>query len=411
MALAVALAPGGCVSPAVDSDSPTDGGHGDAPTVEPEVDPAAGRALPARGEDELDTAVGIHGAVTSAEANASQIGLKVLQDGGNAVDAAVAVGFALGVTHPSAGNIGGGGFMVIRMADGTTTAIDYREMAPRKADRDMYLDAKGNVTDESRKGALAAGIPGDVAGFALAHEKFGTRPWKALVEPAVGLARDGWKLDRFHADDLAYAAQKMEEYGFSDSLPYVRKPDGTAYAEGDVWVQAELGGTLQAIADQGPQGFYEGPIAETLVEGVQARGGIWTIEDLKGYRALERAPLEFEYRGHEIIAMPPPSAGGVVLRQVLAASEALKLYDLDYHGAEEAHLYAEALRRTYADRNMLIGDPDFVKVPVEKLLDVSYVADRMADIDPDKATPSSEIGAGTEIKESHQTTHFSVVDQ
>lgn len=372
--------------------------------LEPVGDPAPARAI-------VETARGKQGAVSSAEANASQVGIAVLEQGGNAIDAAVAVGFALSVTHPSAGNIGGGGFMVVRFPDGKATALDYREVAPKAATPDMYLDEKGELTDESRKGALAAGIPGDVAGFWYAHEKWGKLAWKDVVAPAVALARDGWTLDEFHAADMASTSQKMVEYGFTDTAALFTKEDGTPYATGDVWRQPELAATLQRIADTGRDGFYAGPFADYMASEVQKLGGIWTAEDLRDYEAIEREPLRFEYRGHEIIAMPPPSAGGVVLRQILAASEALDLTQYPWHSVDQVHYYVEILRRTYADRNLLLGDPGFVEIPMQTLLDTSYVRERVKDIQRKKATPSSAIGAGVERKESEQTTHFSVVDR
>ncbi|ACY17389.1 gamma-glutamyltransferase [Haliangium ochraceum] len=385
----------------------------------------SGHKLPVK--DGEDTAVGTRGGVSSAEANASEIGLAILQRGGNAVDAAIAVGFALGVTHPSAGNIGGGGFMIIRLPDGKTTAIDYREMAPGKASRDMYLDAAGEVTNDSRMGPRAAGIPGVVRGFAKAHAMYGSLPWEDLIMPAVKLAREGWALDSHHADDLGWGTERMDKYAaalaesggptpeLQAALEYTlatfRKADGSAYQTGEVWKQPDLADTLEAIATQGADAFYTGPLAEKMASEVQAMGGIWTAADLANYKAVVREPVVFGYRGHEITTMPPPSAGGVVLRQILAASEVLGLYELDWDSDLRLHLYLEALRRIYADRNLLLGDPDFVDIPMKTLLDVSYLEQRMADVQKDKATPSSEVGAGVELEESAQTTHFSVVDE
>ncbi|MEM9489231.1 MAG: gamma-glutamyltransferase, partial [Myxococcota bacterium] len=376
-------------------------------------------------QDGEGLAVGKRGAVASAEANATDIGLAVLKRGGNAVDAAVAVAFALGVTHPTAGNIGGGGFMVIRFPDGRSVAIDYRETAPGKAHRDMYLDAKGEVTQDSRTGPRAAGIPGVVAGLAMAHKKYGKLPWKDLVTPAVALARDGWKLDRFHAEDLGWGTQRMVDLtatakvkmpgsalakGYAATLATFRRPDGSPYKTGDLWKQPELARTLQAIADGGRDAFYRGPLAADMAAKVQAMGGIWTAEDLAGYRALERKPLVFDYRGHQIVTMPPPSAGGVVLRHILAASEVLELPKLDWDSPDRVHLYVEALRRIYADRNFLLGDPGFVEIPMEKLLNVAYMKERMSDVNRTRATPSSKVGTGVQYNESPQTTHFSVID-
>ncbi|HEY8378734.1 MAG TPA: gamma-glutamyltransferase [Nannocystis sp.] len=373
-------------------------------------DPAAGRSLPAHDPNDPATAVGIHGAVTSAERHASEVGLQILKRGGNAVDAAIAVGLALAVTHPSAGNLGGGGFMVIRMADGRTVAIDYREVAPAAATPTMFLDAKGNPTRASVDGPLAAGIPGTVAGLALAHEQFGTLPWRDLVLPAVALARDGHTLDEFHVEDLRNGSERMLKLGYTDAAAIYRRPDGTPFTTGDVWKQPDLAQTLQTIADEGPRSFYEGPLAEKLARGVAALGGLWTVEDLKNYRAIARPPIIFPYRDHEVITMPPPSGGGVVLRQLLAASEILKIYEKPWHSVDEIHLYVEAARRTYADRNFLVGDPAFVQVPLDQLLDPRYLQGRLANVNPEKATPSSKIAAGIASNTSMQTTHYSVVD-
>ena len=382
-------------------------------TAEPvKTGPASKRSLPAMEADDPGTAVGIHGAVSSAEGHASEVGLAILKRGGNAVDAAIAVGFALAVTHPSAGNLGGGGFMVVRMADGKTAALDYREVAPGAATRDMYLDAKGNPTRASVDGAKAAGIPGTVAGLALAHEKFGTIAWAELVAPAIKLAREGHTLDSFHAEDLANGVERMMKLpGNEASAAIYRKPDGGAFVTGDRWVQAELAKTLEIVAT-GPRNFYEGLLAKQLADGVQKLGGIWTAEDLKGYRAIAREPIAFTYRGVDVITMPPPSAGGVVLRQLLAASEILEIHKHPWHSVDEIHLYVEAARRTYADRNFLLGDPAFIEVPLAKLLDATYLRERLADVDLAKATPSDQVKAGLpQGKESIQTTHFSVVDE
>lgn len=391
-------------------------GPGPAETTAPvapgdvQGDAVSGRSLPAHDPSDPATAVGVHGAVASAERNASEVGVAILKRGGNAVDAAVAVGLALAVTHPSAGNLGGGGFMVIRMDDGRSAAIDYREVAPMAASPKMYLDAKGNPTRESVEGPKAAGIPGTVAGLALAHAQFGSLPWRELVLPAVALARDGHALDSFHAEDLSNGSGKMLKLNFNDSAAIYRRPDGTEFVTGDVWKQPALAQTLQTIADAGPQAFYEGPLAETMAREVKAMGGLWTAEDLKNYRAVARPPIIFKYREHEVITMPPPSGGGVVLRQLLAASEILKIYEKPWRGVDEIHFYVEAARRTYADRNFLLGDPAFVQIPLEQLLDPNYMKGRLEDVDPQKATPSSRIAAGIGAKTSTQTTHFSVVD-
>lgn len=369
--------------------------------------------MPPGDPDPPRVALGTRGAVTSAEGHASDVGLEILRKGGNAIDAAVAVGFVLAVTHPSAGNIGGGGFMVVRLADGTFAAIDYREEAPGRATRDMYLDDAGDPSIERLVGPKAAGIPGTVAGLALAHERFGSMPWADLVMPAVELARDGHTLDAWHVEDVVRGAQRMREAGFDASAKNYQRPDGKPFEVGDVWTQPELAVTLEKIALEGPRVFYEGDLAQTMAEQVAAAGGIWDVEDLAAYRARARDPIVFDYRGHTIVTMPPPSAGGVVLRQILAAAEHLELDQMPWRSVEEVHHYVEASKRTYADRNLLLGDPEFVELPMQQLLSTDYVKRRIADIDPKRATPSDQIGAGLPPgkQESHQTTHFSVVDE
>ncbi|MEY4544404.1 MAG: hypothetical protein RL685_599, partial [Pseudomonadota bacterium] len=385
-------------------------------------------------------ACGKHAGVSSAEAYATAVGLAVLEGGGNAVDAAVAVALALGVTHPSAGNIGGGGFMLVRLPTGQSTAIDYREVAPRAAHANMYLDEQGRATARSQYGPLAAGIPGVVAGLALAQQRFGTRSWQELIAPAIELARAGHVLDGWHVRELdearedvleirAEVAQQQLAAQHSLTAPHPRaaelaalaaaldatlatfsREDGTALRTGDLWRQPALAATLELLAQEGPQAFYHGSFAQGMARAVHGMGGIWTAQDLEGYVALERQPLRFSYRGNEIITMPPPSAGGVVLRQILAASEALRLEQLDWDSAERMHLYVEILKRTYADRNEWMGDPDFVEMPLTELLDPRYTARRMAHIDPARATPASQIRAGLALAEPPHTTHFSVVD-
>jgi gamma-glutamyltranspeptidase/glutathione hydrolase len=385
--------------------------------------PAGQLATPAPAAASQGVATGRRGAVASAEANATDVGIAILKRGGNAVDAAVAVAFALGVTHPTAGNIGGGGFMVIRLPDGTSTAIDYREMAPAAASRDMYLDASGTPTPDSRIGPRAAGIPGVVRGLEAAHNKFGTLPWRELVGPAIRLARDGVILDTFHADEMAGVTRTMSDYAgklpdtnpalreaMAATLRTFRKADGTTYASGDTWRQPDLATTLEAIAVGGADAFYRGPLARTLATRVSAMGGIWRETDLGNYKAVEREPIRFTYHGHDIITMPPPSGGGVTMRQILAAAEALKLDRLDWDAPERVHLYVEALRRIFADSTQLLGDPGFVKIPLSTILDSAYIPRRMADIDPARATPSSAIKSGVGASEPLETTHFSVVD-
>jgi gamma-glutamyltranspeptidase/glutathione hydrolase len=333
----------------------------------------------------------------------------VLRAGGNAVDAAIAVAFALAVTHPSAGNLGGGGFMVLRTAAGESFAIDYRETAPLAATRDMYLDAHGEMTKASVVGARAAGIPGTVAGLELAHARFGTRPWAELVAPAIALARDGHAVDADHAQAMTEAVERMRSAGFEASARVYLDEHAAAIVAGGTWKQPELAGSLDQIAAN-PRTFYEGALAERMVAQLRAQGGLWTKQDLAEYRAVQRTPLRFSYLGHEVITMPPPSAGGIVMRQILFASELLEFRKHPYRSAQAFHLYVEATRRAYADRNAWLGDPDFVKIPVAGLLDPDYMRARMQTIDPAHATPSSSVSAGTPRQESPQTTHFSVVD-
>lgn len=440
-ALLVSVAPmmalSGCGSSQPSAPAPAPVAAAPAPVAPaPAPAPVPAPAEPTTGPDDegakpdvgaqTDLAVGKQGAVTSASKEATDIGLAILQKGGNAVDAAIAVAFALGVSHPSAGNIGGGGFMVVRTPDGKTAALDYREVAPRGATRDMYVDAEGKVTKDSRLGPRAAGVPGNVAGFELAHKRFGKLPWKDLVSPSVALAKDGVILDSFHAGDMAWALKSMTDYSKAleadpKSPPALReaakltvarfsRPDGTPFQTGDRWQQPELAKTLEAIAKGGAKAFYRGPIAATMAKQMKAMGGLWTAADLAGYKVIERKPIIFNYRGNEVITMPPPSAGGITLRQILGASEILGFKEMKWSSVERIHLYVEALRRVYADRNLLVGDPDFVKVPMDRILDTTYLSGRLAKIDRTRATPSAEVGAGVEIEEKPQTTHFSVMD-
>jgi len=356
-----------------------------------------------------------HGMVVAQEPFASDVGLAVLKSGGNAVDAAVAVGFALAVTHPQAGNIGGGGFMLVRMANGQTTFLDFRECAPQKASRDMYLDDKGNPTKESIFGWRSSGVPGSVAGFALAHKKFGTRKWQELVDPAVKLAADGFPVSKTLAQSLG-----------SDNTALATDPEskrifqrgGNHYQTGEVLKQPELAETLTRIARFGVKGFYEGPTAKQFAAAMQQHGGLVTEADLKSYKVRELAPLEGQYKDFHIITSPPPSAGGVGLLQMMAMLNGTN-YDSDGADSVKAvHYEAEAMRRFYADRSEYLGDPAFYNVPVKALLDSAYVTWRRQTIDPDHATPSDRIGPGLAHAqaahisqfESSETTHYNVVD-
>ena len=350
-----------------------------------------------------------HGMVGSTEANASQAGVSMLQQGGNAIDAAVAVGFALAVTHPSAGNLGGGGLMVIRFADGRTTSIDYREVAPAKAFRDMYLDAAGNVVPErSLIGPLAAGVPGSVAGLAYVHKKYGKLPWKDVVAPAIALAEGGVVLTDAMANSLRAAQKLLERFPESKRI-FLR--DGALYARGDRLVQPDLAKTLRAIAERGADGFYKGPVADLIVAEMQRTGGLITKDDLAAYAPIERETVKGTYRGHDIISMPPVSSGGVALIQTLNILEGYPLGEFGAHSSRSVHHIAEATRRVYADRSEWLGDPKFFQVPISGLTSKKYAEALRATIDPLRATPSTQVKPGSPRQyESDQTTHYSVID-
>jgi gamma-glutamyltranspeptidase / glutathione hydrolase len=350
--------------------------------------------------------------VVSQEKRATQIGLEVLRKGGNAVDAAVAVGFALAVTYPQAGNLGGGGFMLIRRADGTATAIDYRETAPEAATRDMFLDENGAYDPrKSRDSGLAVGVPGTVAGLALALERYGSGKFTLgdLVAPAIALARDGIAVEDELADSLPRGAPRLAR--FAASAKIFLKSDGTALASGDMLVQPDLARSLTAIARAGPRAFYEGEIAQKLVAAVRDVGGILSLDDLRGYRAVERVPVRGSYRGREIIAMPPPSSGGVHLIEMLNVLEGYALADLGAQSPAVLHVMIEAMKRAYADRARFLGDADQVSVPVERLISKSYAAALRKNIDLARATPAAELERGAPGREGDNTTHFSVIDR
>jgi gamma-glutamyltranspeptidase/glutathione hydrolase len=336
--------------------------------------------------------------VASPEGHASEVGAAVLRDGGNAVDAAIAVQFALAVTFPNAGNLGGGGFMLVHTAAGEA-AIDYRETAPAAAHRDLFLDAKGEVVAGlSLNTAKAAGVPGSVAGMWLAHRKFGSLPWKRLLAPAIKLADEGWVLDRWSAGSFSRERRN-------------NCPDYFRGAAGSLLVQKELAATLRRIADGGRDGFYRGETARLIVEEMKQSGGIISLEDLAGYEAKSRTPIEGTYRGHRIVSMPPPSSGGVALLQLLNMMEPKEVQPLGFHSAAHLHLVAEIEKRVFADRTEHLGDPDVVRVPVSRLTAKSYAAERMKDFSADRRSDPGSITHGTFPKESEQTTHFSVVDK
>jgi len=353
-----------------------------------------------------------HGMVASVDAMASQVGVDILRQGGNAVDAAIAVGFALAVTHPQAGNLGGGGFMLLRTASGRTTAIDFREMAPARATRDMFLDKQGNADSKlSLTSHLASGTPGTVAGFALAAQKYGTLPLSKLLAPAIKLARDGIVVNDALADDLAtYGKENLINHDNSRAIFY--KADGKPYAKGDRLVQKNLAHSLQLIAREGPDAFYKGKIADEIAGEMAQHGGLIGKADLAAYRAVERKPVSGTYRGYEVFSMPPPSSGGIHIVQILNILENFDLAKWGFGSADAMQVMAEAEKYAYADRSEYLGDPDFVKVPQQALTSKAYAKTLAQQIDVNKARPSSEIKPGKlEPYESNQTTHFSVVDK
>ncbi|MEI5640915.1 gamma-glutamyltransferase [Pseudoalteromonas sp. UG3-1] len=354
------------------------------------------------------------GMVSSQEALASQVGVDILRQGGNAVDAAVAVGFSLAVTLPRAGNLGGGGFMLVHLAEqDKTIAIDYREMAPSKAHKDIFIGEDGKVDSKlSLQHGLAVGVPGTVMGMELALKKYGTMTLSEVIQPAIKLARNGIRVTSDLANSLShdYIRARMLDVPASKAIFY--KQDGSNYQPNEVLVQTDLADSLQRIAKRGSAGFYQGETAEKIVAAVQAAGGIMSLEDLKNYRALERQPVTGQYRGYEVVSMPPPSSGGVHIIEMLNMLEQYPIKKLGHNSAATIHLMAEVMRRAYADRSKYLGDPDFYDVPVAELIDKRYAKKRSSDINPDTATPSSAISPGTLLPyESNQTTHYSVVDK
>lgn len=352
------------------------------------------------------------GMVSSQERQASQIGVDILKAGGNAVDAAVATGFALAVTLPRAGNLGGGGFMLVHMAKtGETVAIDYRETAPAAATRDMFLDSKGEPDPQkSRDSGLSVGVPGTVRGLALALERYGSGKFTLadLVAPSVKLAREGIVVEEDLADSLPAAAPRLSRFPASAAI-FMK--DGKALQRGDRLVQTDLATTLEAIRQQGPDAFYTGRIAAAMARSTQAAGGILTEADLAAYKAVIRQPVRGTYRGHDIVSMPPPSSGGVHLIQILNILEGFDMKTLGAGSAAALHVMAEAMKPAYADRAAFLGDPDRVKVPVKGLTAKAYAASQRERILTDRARKAEEVSAGNPAPyESDQTTHFSVLD-
>jgi gamma-glutamyltranspeptidase/glutathione hydrolase len=353
-----------------------------------------------------------HGMVVAQEKIAAQFGADILRQGGNAVDAAVATGFVLAVTYPRAGNIGGGGFMVIHSTEhNEDVAIDYRETAPAAATRDMYLGADGKPdTDKSRNSALGIGVPGTVAGLALALEKYGSGNFTLaqIIKPAIELARNGFVVTDDMADTLPDMYRRMARW--PHSAKSFSRADGTPLHDGDRLIQPDLAATLAVIAEQGPRGFYEGPVAEKLAKAVGDAGGIMTADDLKSYSAVIRAPVRGSYRGYDIVSMPLPSSGGTVLLETLNILEGFPMSELKQGTAPSLHVMIEAMKRAYADRARYLGDPAFVNAPTQTLLARDYAARQRASIDPTRATPAADVLQIVPQREGSNTTHYSVVD-
>jgi gamma-glutamyltranspeptidase/glutathione hydrolase len=353
---------------------------------------------------------GKNGVVASSSALASEIGVETLRNGGNAVDAAVATAFALAVTWPTAGNIGGGGFLVYHGADGEATTFDFREKAPLAASEDMYLDEDGNVRGNSNhEGILAVGVPGTVAGLVMAHAEYGKLDWPELVAPAVRLARDGipvsWKLH----DDFKGRKEFWQRY--PSSARVFLKADGGFYEPGELWVQKDLANTLERIQRHGKAGFYSGETAALIADFMEQNGGIITLEDLAKYQALEREPIRGTYRGYEIVSMPPPSSGGVALVEMLNILEAYDLAAAGHNSVRYLHLLTESMRRAYADRARYLGDPDFNEdMPLERLISKAHAGNLRSSIDLTRASESDPV-LFAERYESDQTTHFSIADK
>jgi gamma-glutamyltranspeptidase / glutathione hydrolase len=348
-----------------------------------------------------------HAMVGAQEPLATDVGVQVLKSGGNAVDAAIAVGFALAVTHPYAGNLGGGGFMLIRFADGRSTFIDFRERAPEKASRNMYLDASGKPTRESLDGWKSAGVPGTVRGFELAHRKYGSRKWADLMEPSIALAEHGFQVSYPLAESLKNARNLSQD---PESKRIFQK-NGTYFESGEVLKQPELARTLNRIAQNGVNEFYHGKTAQELAEAMARKGGLVTLSDLKNYTAVERAPLTGTYRGYGIVAAPPPSSGGIGILQMLGMLEGSGYQKSGFGSAAEIEYVAEVMRRYYADRSQYLGDPDFGKLRLASLLDPAYIQRRRNSIDPNHATPSAQILPGLPAgRDGGETTHYNVVD-
>ena len=336
-------------------------------------------------------------------------GVDVLRHGGNAVDAAVAVGYALAVVYPAAGNIGGGGFMTIQLASGKKTFLDFREKAPLAARADMYLDSSGRlIPDSTEVGQLAAGVPGTVSGMEYAREKYGTMQRADLMAPAIRYAEQGFRLD---IGDVYTLRAVNESLAKDAGTRQIFTKNGEPYQVGDVLIQTELAATLRSISREGSAGFYYGDVASRIAAASKAGNGIMTLEDLSHYQTRELAPVECDYRGYHIVSAPPPSSGGVVVCEILNILDGYPLAQLGFHSAAAMHDEIEAMRYAYADRNTYLGDPDFVKNPVAHLLDLQYAASIRRLISPDHASISNQIRPGDALHEGSNTTHYAIVDQ
>ena len=357
-------------------------------------------------------AVASNGMVVSSHQLASQAGIDVLKQGGNAIDAAVAVGFALAVVHPGAGNIGGGGFMVIRFADGESTTIDFRETAPKLSNEDMFLDEKGNVIKgKSWNTSYAVGIPGTVAGLGYAHKKYGSQRWYRLLQPAIQMAKFGHNIDylNFSLLNSPYYSQFLSNDKETKKIFY--KEQG--FELGELFIQKDLASTLSRIAHYGYDEFYNGQTAEYIIKCMNRTNGLISFDDLKDYKPIEREPILFDYRGNKVITMPPASSGGIVLAEILNQLEYLDMATIDYHSSKHIHYMAEIEKRAYADRAEALGDMDFINIPIDRMISNNYAKEKWDTIDCCKSTPHSQINSieSNKMNESEETTHYSVVDR
>ncbi len=349
-----------------------------------------------------------YGAVVSAHPLATEVGMQVLENGGNAFDAAIALHMSLAVVYPRAGNIGGGGFMVYHTATGENGSLDFREKAPHLASRNMYLDSLGNpVKDKSRKGALSVGVPGSVAGMFAIHKKFATLRWDELLAPAIAQAQTGFPFTERDAGTLGRYQPDLQKFNAPDFYLI-----SESWKKGDSLFAPQLAATLKLIAKNGKDGFYKGEIADKIVKTMQANGGLIDLQDLENYEAVWRDPIAFNFANYKIISMPPPSSGGIALAQLFYGFDKHRSFMMGLNSADYVHLNTELQRRVYADRAEYLGDADFVEIPVKKLLSNKYLDQRFLDINLSKATPSSEIKSGSvEIIESFETTHFNIIDR